>query len=126
MPDPTSPGPHRYLPYVLYPLPRNWIVDILRGRLLLFAMFNPGRVAEELEAVGLRTQDGKGKAYLRVFAEVKVGGASYLAEIPLGDNITEMVMEARALARVIEAAETLAEGIQDQLPEMMREDGLID
>jgi hypothetical protein len=95
-------------------------VDIRRGRLLLFAMFNPGRVAEALEAIRLRTQDGKDKANLRVFAEVEVGGARYLAELPLGDNSIDMVMEARSLASAVEVAATLAQGIQEQLPDNAR------
>ena len=126
MPDPTHDGPDRYRPYYLYPIPRPWVVDILRGRLVVFALFNPGRVAEALEAVGLRTDDGKGNAYLRAFAEVEASGARFLVELPLGDNITEMVMEARALAGLVAVADTLVAAMQEQLPTMMRDEGLID
>jgi hypothetical protein len=126
MPDPTHDGPHRYRPYYLYPFPRPWVVDILRGRLVILALFNPGRVAEALEAVGVRADDGKGNAYLRAFAEVEADSSKFLVELPLGDNITEMVMEARTLAGLVAVADTLVTALREQLPTMMRDEGLID
>lgn len=126
MPDPTQPGPDRYLPYYLYPMPRRWVVDILRGRLVVFALLNPGRVGEALATIGVRTEAGEGRSYLRALAELDAGGGRCLVEMPLDDNITEMVMEARPLADVVEVAQALIEGMQEQLPAMLRADGLID
>ena len=126
MPDPTQAGPSRFLPYYLYPIPRGWVVDILRGRLVVFALLNPGRIGEALETLGVRAEGGEGKRYLRALAEVEAGGARFLVDLPLDDNITEMVMEARPLADVLDVAETLIEGMREQLPAMMRADGLID
>jgi hypothetical protein len=126
MPDPTHAGPNRFLPYYLYPLPRRWVVDILRGRLVVFALLNPGRVGEALETLGVRTEGGKGERYLRALAELEAGGARFLVDLPLDDNITEMVMEARPLADILDIAETLIEGMREQLPGMLRADGLID
>lgn len=126
MPDPTQPGPDRYLPYYLYPMPRRWVVDILRGRLVVFALLNPGRVGEALATIGVRTELGEGRSYLRALAEVDAGGGRFLVEMPLDDNITEMVMEARPLADVVDVAEALIEGMREQLPAMLRADGLID
>lgn len=122
LPDPSGDGPHRYLPYFLYPLPRSWIIDILRGRLVVIAVLNVGRLAESLEQAGFRTEAGRHGDFIRVLADVEVDGGKYLVELaPLNENITEAIMEALPLAVVTDAATTMLEVLRDQMPMMMEQ-----
>ncbi|MET7398865.1 hypothetical protein ABZS66_35795 [Dactylosporangium sp. NPDC005572] len=60
---PSSPErrPALYLPYFLYPIPVEQIVDLLHGRLLLVVFHNMGRTAAALATAGvtLDIQDGR-------------------------------------------------------------------
>jgi hypothetical protein len=111
------------LPYFLLPIPRPWIVDILRGRLVLMAIFNPGVLRHALHRIGLRTADPKANTFLKVFIDVESDAGNYLVEVPsLNENVVEMVMEAQGLDRVLDAAEAMAQGLRDQLPAMIRQE----
>jgi hypothetical protein len=121
LPTPQGQGPHRYTPYYLYDLPRAWIVDILRGRLIVLAVVNVGPIAAALEQAGLRTELGGQGSYVRVFCDVETEDGKYLVELaPLNENITEIIMEAMPLRAIVSHALEMADAIKEQLPSMIR------
>jgi hypothetical protein len=121
LPDPRGDGPHTYLPYFLYPLPRSAIFDLLHGRLLIFSLLNVGRLADAVERAGFRVEmlTQSSGVYLKVFTEHEIDGTRYGIELGgLQDHMREMIMEASSLAYMVSIVETLAEGAAAQLPLM--------
>lgn len=107
----------------LYPLPRQWIIDILQGRLLVFATLNVGRIAEALEEAGFKTAQASGKTYIRIFTEVETDRGRLVVEVPaLNENITQMVMEGRSIEHIVLAVRSVSEGLQEQLAEKFRDE----
>ena len=102
LPDWHGAGPHLYMPYYLYALPRYAVVDLLHGRLILVSLLNLGRVAVALEEAGYRVElPTKDRDYarspLRVFTETEVGSTRFRVELGgLHLPLTEMIMEARS------------------------------
>ena len=117
LPDPRGDGPHRYLPYYLYPLPRTAIVEMLHGRLVIISILNEGKVAAALQEAGFHVGELTGGPNLKVSCELQTKRGRYRAELPgINDSIREMIMEARPLAYVVSIATSLAEGIARELP----------
>jgi hypothetical protein len=114
--------PAAFVPYFLYPLPREWILDLLHGRLVILSLLNIGRLAAELEAAGLKTSDSGGHSYLNLLCEVEADGERYVVELPgISDSVTEMIMEMPP-SYVTRIARVMAAGIAEQFPMMLRDE----
>lgn len=125
LPDRRGNGPHLYLPYYLYPLPRSAVLDLLHARLLLFSLLNLGRVAAALEKAGFRVEMPKTdseyrRSPLRIFTEVEVGPRRLRVELGgLHIPITEMIMEASSSSSIVQWALAAAKAAAAQAPEVI-------
>ncbi len=123
IPDHRGDGPHRYMPYFLYPLPRWAVRDILRGRLGFIAMLNLGRLAAEIEARGLTVEMPRsGAEYLQTPLWV-----SRVVELPDGTlmragigglhlHLMEMLMEGQSLDYFVDMVVAMADAAAEHAP----------
>jgi len=120
--DPSQRGPHRWMPYFLYPIPLTSRVDILHGRLIILSILNVGRLADAIQAEGLRVEmPGRHANSMSVLLDVPSDEGSYLVDLAnLEENIAEMIMEGGSIQSVAALAAHMADNIRDLLPDMMR------
>lgn len=128
LPDWRGRGPHLYLPYFLYPLPRSAVLNLLHGRLILLSLLNLGRIAVALEEAGFRVElPEKEREYkrspLRVFTEVTAGGRRFSVELGgLHMPLTEMIMEASSPQSFVEWVRAAARGAAVQAPVVLKDE----
>jgi hypothetical protein len=105
--DEKDPFSNFVLPVFLWKVPQRAIVDIIRGRLVIAAVYNSGRIEQLLEAQGFRTKpDGEDPRsfYYEVPVEWPTGETAVLeVHAPWKDMFTA-VHEFRGPKNVIERA----------------------
>lgn len=103
-----------FMPFYLYPFPKSSIIDMMRGRLVIVALMNGGRVVEALESAGLHLCSGRGRQLWPagpMYIEVERAGPDgrrYRAQVGHLDNhIAEMVYEFRGIQYLIDIANNM-------------------
>jgi Pyridine nucleotide-disulphide oxidoreductase len=104
-------GPHLFLPFYLYPIPRSLICNILRGRMIILVCTNEGRLVQSLEEAGFSVEfNSKVKrGPLTVTCSATAGnGAEYRVQSPnLRHYLDEIIYEFRGRDSIVQAAKAV-------------------
>lgn len=115
LPPKETRSPSLYTPYHLLGLPVSTTVDIMRGRMAVFNIVNPGRLIAALEAAGFEVSTPGGlldlsNESLVLSYTVDTDHGPYRAEIhALGLHIAEMMYEFRSVSYVVDMAVAMRE-----------------
>lgn len=102
------------IPYYLYPLEHSVIIDLLRGRLIVVVISNPGRFAEALRAEGFQASiKSDGPPDLLVATDITDNvGRNYRVELHnLFIPMNEMVREFKGLRYLVNIARAMRDGV---------------
>jgi limonene-1,2-epoxide hydrolase len=115
LPPKEARSPSLYTPYHLLGLPVSTTVDIMRGRMVVFNIVNPGRLIAALEAAGFEVSTPGGlldlsNESLVLSYTIDTDHGAYRAEIhALGLHITEMMYEFRSVSYLVDMAVAMRE-----------------
>jgi hypothetical protein len=126
-PEERGSSPHEYIPFYLYPLPRTSIIDMLRGRLVIVVLLNPGRVVTALEEAGFglsADEDGSVWPSGRLHVEADIDdedGVRYRVRLGnLHRHIAEIIYEFHSIQAIVDVAQSLRDAAQ-QAVHLLRE-----
>lgn len=117
LPPREARSPSLYTPYHLLGLPVSTTIDIMRGRMAVFNIVNPGRLIAALETAGFEVSTPGGQLDLSneslvLSYTVDTDHGPYRAEIhALGLHITEMMYEFRSVSYVVDMAVAMREEV---------------
>jgi hypothetical protein len=128
IPDPLNVGPQLFLPYFLYSLPTDTILDLLHGRLVLMNIVNPGRIAGAVEKAGYSVsipQPGHSWSLFQVESDTLAdNGRQYRVKFnPMGLHFYEMLMEFRSVEyfmTILDAMKDSAGAISQMTPSVTK------
>lgn len=115
VPPAESNAMNLFLPYYLYSIPRTAIFDLLRGRLVLLVLTNPGRVIAALERHGfpvsikLSPPGGTPLDNLVVTHDfTDTSGAAYRMEMHnLSFHVNELIYEFKSIQYLVEVVQAM-------------------
>jgi hypothetical protein len=117
-------GPHLFLPFYLYPIPRSSICDIILGRMVILVCTNEGRLAEALEESGFNVEFNSKVKHgpLTVTGSVTAdNGAEYRVQSPnLRHYLDEIIYEFRGRDSIVQAAKAVFDAAADVIAEPSR------
>jgi hypothetical protein len=102
-------GPLLFLPYYLYSIPKTSVLDLLHGRLMIFVLTNPGKLAKSLEGSGhglrVRTDGRLYEGQFAVTTTIEDNGGQYKIDLRRLDlHIREMIHEFHGVRYLIDVA----------------------
>ncbi|TMC47604.1 MAG: hypothetical protein E6J14_15245 [Chloroflexi bacterium] len=101
-----------HLPYLLLPLPRRAILDLIAERLEVIVLWNPARVAQALEQEGFsvefRSRAGTSPAMIVAWKDSDVEGRQLQGEVhDLDRHLREMIMELLPLTYLLDIVKAM-------------------
>lgn len=121
----ASTPPSGSLPFLLYPLPIEVIMDILWGRLTLSVIVNQGKVVAALEEIGLsvkvpRSEEEFHKSFLPIFIVRKLGNHTIKVELHQLHTVgLKMMHEFLSLQGFVGCVSEFVEGAEEQARKQM-------